>query len=193
MTQWQIVYYGNPAGMPRMRTRRTRYGVLHYVPPNSPGTLFRNAIRLKAQTQAKLTGPVCLRIECIFAMPVSWSKAKKLKHAGTPHTQKPDGDNVAKAVMDGLTGAGVWPDDAVVWSLEVIKVWGVQGFCTVNAVDSGRTLDEQTEAEIPAAQVDGIGAGIRNALHQQGSQSECSDRRSDRNSVHPNPWKQGDV
>jgi Holliday junction resolvase RusA-like endonuclease len=191
MTSWQIVYYGQPAGMPRMRTRRTKFGVLHYVPPNSPGTLFRNAIRLKAVGQPKLTGPVALLIECLFAMPVSWSKAKRAKHHGQAHTQKPDGDNVAKAVMDGLTAAGVWPDDAVVWSLEIQKIWSVQGFCKVTAVDSGRTIDEWTD-EKPQAQVESAGAGIRDVVSVEGSRRKPTGRRSNRDSGNPNPWA-GDV
>ena len=191
MTAWQIVYYGQPCGMPRMRTRRTKFGVLHYVPPKSPGTLFRNAIRLKAVEKKKLVGPVCLRIECLFAMPVSWSKAKRAKHHGKPHTQKPDGDNVAKAVMDGLTLAGVWPDDAVVWSLEIRKVWAVQGYCTITAVDSGRIVDEWTD-EKHGAPVESEGAGIRDVVPIQGSRRKRADRRSDRSAGNPNPWA-GDV
>jgi Holliday junction resolvase RusA-like endonuclease len=190
MTAWQIVYYGQPAGMPRMRTRRTKFGVLHYVPPKAPGTLFRNAIRLKAADQKKLVGPVALRIECLFAMPVSWSKAKKAKHYGKPHTQKPDGDNVAKAVMDGLTAAGVWPDDAVVWSLEIRKVWSVQGYCTILAVDSGRMIDESDEK--PEAQLEGERGGVRDAVSVKTGRRKSVDRGSDRNSGRPNPWA-GDV
>ena len=188
MTAWQIVYYGQPAGMPRMRTRRTRFGVLHYVPPKAPGTLFRNAIRLKAVEKEKLVGPVSLRIECLFAMPVSWSKAKRAKHHGKPHTQKPDGDNVAKAVMDGLTAAGVWPDDAVVWSLEIRKVWAVQGYCTILAVDSGRTLYDEDTDEKPEAQLEGERGGVRDAMSIQTSRRKSTHRRADRNSDRPNPW-----
>ena len=192
MTSWQIVYYGQPAGMPRMRTRRTRFGVVHYVPPNSPGTLFRNAVRLKAVGQPKLTGPVALLIECLFAMPVSWSKAKRAKHHGQAHTQKPDGDNVAKAVMDGLTAAGVWPDDAVVWSLEVRKIWSVQGFCTVTAVDSGRMVDDEDTDEKPEAQLESSGTGVRDAVSVQRGKRKPTHRRADRDSGNPNPWA-GDV
>ena len=191
MTSWQIVYYGQPAGMPRMRTRRTKFGVLHYVPPKAPGTLFRNAIRLKAVEQKKLVGPVCLRIECLFAMPASWSKAKKAKHFGKPHTQKPDADNVAKAVMDGLTAAGVWPDDAVVWPLEIRKIWSVQGFCTITAVDSGRFVDEWTD-EKPSAPVESEGAGTRDAVRESPGRRKPTHRKGDRNSGNPNPWA-GDV
>jgi len=189
MTAWQIVYYGNPAGMPRMRTRRTKFGVLHYVPSKAPGTLFRNAIRLKAADQEKLTGPVALRIECLFAMPVSWSKAKRAKHHGQAHTQKPDGDNVAKAVMDGLTAAGVWPDDAVVWSLEIRKVWAVQGYCTITAVDSGRMVDESENTdEKPEAQMASERGGVRDAVSVKTGRRKSTGRRSDRNSGRPNPW-----
>ncbi len=174
-----------------MRTRRTKFGVLHYVPPNSPGTLFRNAIKLKAVGQPKLVGPVALLIECLFAMPVSWSKAKRAKHHGQAHTQKPDGDNVAKAVMDGLTAAGVWPDDAVVWSLEIRKVWALGGFCKVTAVDSGRTIDEWTD-EKPGSQVESAGAGVRDVVPVEGSRRKPVDRGADRDSGRPNPWA-GDV
>ena len=174
--------------MPRMRTRRTKFGILHYVPPKAPGTLFRNAIRLKAVEKQKLVGPVCLRIECLFAMPVSWSKAKRAKHFGKPHTQKPDGDNVAKAVMDGLTLAGVWPDDAVVWSLEIRKVWAVQGYCTILAVDSGRTLYDEDTDEKPEAQLEGERGGVRDVVPVKTSRRKSVDRRSDRNSGNPNPW-----
>ena len=167
-------------------------GIIHYVPPKAPGTLFRNAIRLKALNQAKLVGPVCLRIECLFAMPVSWSKAKKAKHFGKPHTQKPDGDNVAKAVMDGLTAAGVWPDDAVVWSLTISKVWAVQGYCTITAVDSGRTFDDEDTDEKPEAQLASERGGTRNVVPKPSGRRKPTNRGSDRDSGNPNPWA-GDV
>ena len=175
-----------------MRTRRTKFGVLHYVPPKSPGTLFRNAIRLKAVEQKKLVGPVCLRIECVFAMPTSWSKAKRAKHHGKPHTQKPDGDNVAKAVMDGLTAAGVWPDDAVVWSLEIRKIWSVQGFCTITAVDSGRMIDETDTDEKPEAQLASERGGVRDVVCESPDRRKPTNRGSDRSAGNPNPWA-GDV
>jgi Holliday junction resolvase RusA-like endonuclease len=53
------------------------------------------------------------------ALPQSWSEAKKAAMAGSAHRQKPDIDNVAKAVLDAL-----WPDgdEAVAW-LTARKVW----------------------------------------------------------------------
>jgi Holliday junction resolvase RusA-like endonuclease len=36
-------------------------------------------------------------------------------YAVYPHTSKPDSDNLMKAVMDAMTTAGVWKDDALVY------------------------------------------------------------------------------
>ena len=192
MTTWQIVYYGQPCGMPRTRTRRTKFGVLHYVPPKAPGTLFRNAIRLKALEKEKLVGPVALRIKMLFAMPQSWSKAKKAKNLGKPHTQKPDADNVAKAIMDGMTLAKVWPDDGVMWKCQMEKIWSVQGFCIIDAVDSGRTFCDEDTDEKPEARMESERAGTRDAVRESPGRRKPTDRRSNRDSGNPNPWASDD-
>jgi Holliday junction resolvase RusA-like endonuclease len=59
-------------------------------------------------------------------MPLSWSKKKKALYAGQYHAQKPDADNVGKAVLDALTDCGAWVDDSQVASLPVIKRWAGQ-------------------------------------------------------------------
>jgi Holliday junction resolvase RusA-like endonuclease len=69
-------------------------------------------------------------------MPKSWTKAKKLKHDGQPHTQKPDIDNIEKAILDGLNDSECWPDDAVVWQVFKEKVWGQQGSTVVFVTDT---------------------------------------------------------
>ena len=175
-----------------MRTRRTKFGVLHYVPPKAPGTLFRNAIRLKALEKEKLVGPVALRIKMLFAMPQSWSKAKKAKNLGKPHTQKPDADNVAKAIMDGMTLAEVWPDDGVMWKCQMEKIWSVQGFCIIDAVDSGRMIDDEDTDEKPEAQLESERGGARDAVPVKTGRRKSTNWRSDRDSGNPNPWA-GDV
>lgn len=56
--------------------------------------------------------------------------ADKLKpDAPKWHTQKPDADNMAKAVMDALTSAGAWTDDAQVAYTITSKRWGLIGGC----------------------------------------------------------------
>jgi Holliday junction resolvase RusA-like endonuclease len=62
-------------------------------------------------------------VEVVFVipMPVSWSKKKREKMNGQPHQQKPDIDNLAKALMD------VCSEDSHVWSLLAVKRWGEIG------------------------------------------------------------------
>ena len=76
------------------------------------------------------TGPVALEIIATFAIPGSWTKAKKAALAHKPHTQKPDCDNIAKAVCDGLNRIA-WADDSQVSGLSVSKFWGVTNQTTI--------------------------------------------------------------
>ena len=57
-----------------------------------------------------------------FQMPMakSWSKKKKTEMLGKPHQQKPDVDNLAKALMDA-----VLDEDEGVWDIRITKVWGI--------------------------------------------------------------------
>lgn len=52
-------------------------------------------------------------------MPKSWSMKKKLKMNQTDHKQKPDLDNLLKALLDALL-----IDDCMVCNVEITKVWG---------------------------------------------------------------------
>ena len=60
------------------------------------------------------------RVVMIFylPMPPSWSTAKRIAHAGTPHRQKPDADNLLKATIDAVVA-----DDAAHYDERSIKVW----------------------------------------------------------------------
>ena len=40
---------------------------------------------------------------------------------GTPRGKKPDADNLAKSILDGLTKGGAWKDDGCVATLIVRK------------------------------------------------------------------------
>jgi Holliday junction resolvase RusA-like endonuclease len=42
---------------------------------------------------------------------------------GAPHTIRPDGDNLAKLVLDAVVRAGLLADDGLVASLTVSKLW----------------------------------------------------------------------
>lgn len=73
------------------------------------------------------TGPLAVRIEAVFSCPKGdWRK----KGEPTPrrrHAKRGDPDNIAKAVMDAATMAGLWTDDAQVARLVVEKWIGAQG------------------------------------------------------------------
>jgi Holliday junction resolvase RusA-like endonuclease len=85
---------------------------------------FEDVVRNAAASlfPAPLVGPVRLSMIASFALPVSWSKRKRAAMLGRPHTQKPDADNLAKAVKDGLNRIA-WSDDCQVCDLYVRKVW----------------------------------------------------------------------
>lgn len=69
-----------------------------------------------------IEAPVHVIVTAFFPIPKSWS-AKRKAEAGNGlmwHTSKPDGDNILKAVGDGLNGV-VFKDDSQVALSKVIK------------------------------------------------------------------------
>lgn len=72
---------------------------------------------------APIEGPVKLRIVAIFEIPKSWSKKRQAAALDTHHIQKPDADNILKAVKDGLNRVA-WPDDCRVADERCVKRWG---------------------------------------------------------------------
>lgn len=72
---------------------------------------------------APISGPVRLRIVASFEVPRSWSKKRQAEAMGAYHTQKPDRDNVEKAIQDGLNRIA-WSDDSQVADGRCVKRWG---------------------------------------------------------------------
>ena len=70
-----------------------------------------------------LTGPVKVAIWATFKPAVSWSKKKTAAHLGRYHTQKPDLDNIEKAILDGLNRIA-FRDDSQVAEVQKRKIWG---------------------------------------------------------------------
>lgn len=125
---------GNPVAQPRPRAAKRGKTVVIY----NPGTAddWKKAIAREAQRIAKQSGwliPIPgqpLRCDCrfYFERPLSHhaggdrSRAVKAT-APIYHAQKPDRDNLDKAVLDALTGAGIWPDDALVTCGFIGRYW----------------------------------------------------------------------
>jgi len=80
--------------------------------------------RLKSIAEgAKFELPAC-NYHMVFYLPMadSWPKSKKEEMVGRPHQQKPDKDNLEKAVLDCLC-----KEDSYVWDGRVTKLWAYHG------------------------------------------------------------------
>lgn len=109
-----VRYSITPVGKPRMTQRdkwRSRPPVLRY-------RLFCDEVRLHQITLPEEGAHVVF----VMPMPSSWSSKKRAAHDGQPHRQKPDIDNLQKALLDAL-----FDDDAQIWDIRASKIWGEDG------------------------------------------------------------------
>ena len=107
----------------KQRARATRQGRM-YTPAET--VAFESIVRQIAVEQfaQPLVGPVRVVVVATFVPAESWSQKKRVAHMGRPHTQKPDLDNCAKAVLDGLNRIA-FADDSQVAEITARKLWGV--------------------------------------------------------------------
>ena len=106
----------------KQRPRMTRQGRT-YTPEATVS--FERTVQVIAAEHFKqpLVGPVRITIHAIFEPAKSWSKKKRSEHMWMPHTQKPDADNISKAIKDALNRIA-YADDSAVADLRVKKQWG---------------------------------------------------------------------
>jgi len=66
--------------------------------------------------------PIYLIVDAFFPIPKRWPKSRKQKAATSLvwHVATPDGDNILKAVGDGLNGI-VWKDDSQIAFAKITK------------------------------------------------------------------------
>ena len=78
-----------------------------------------------------LKTPLRVMIEATMSIPLSWSKTKRQAALdGDLYPSRPDVDNIAKTVLDGMNGV-VYEDDAQVTHLKVNKKYAEEGLVTV--------------------------------------------------------------
>jgi Holliday junction resolvase RusA-like endonuclease len=111
---------GKPQGKARPRFARGRT----YTPAKTVAyeAQIAAAAREAMAGREPFTGPVYLIVNAFFEPPKSWSKRRR-NEAVTRlawHGQKPDCDNILKAVCDGANGI-VWVDDCQVAFGKVTK------------------------------------------------------------------------
>lgn len=120
----RFIVYGKPVGKQRPRfNSRTR---IIYTPGKTKG--YENAIsnacyeHMLKQGLKITKSPCIVRIEVMVSVPKSYSKKRReYCICGTEKpNKKPDIDNIAKTIMDGLNGVA-YEDDKQVVRLEIEK------------------------------------------------------------------------
>lgn len=99
-----------PMGAPRQTNRdrwKGRPVVLRYH-------AFRDELRLKYKKDL----PLSLQLVFYMPIPASYSQKKRQDLLNQPHNEKPDIDNLVKAVLDTLA-----PEDKTVWRVYAEKYW----------------------------------------------------------------------
>lgn len=118
---------GDPKGQPRPRAFAFNGHARIYNASTAEG--FKSQIALAAKPHIPFVpfrGALRLNLMFRFRRPQSHFKASGLlvaKHSGMDHTQKPDLDNLAKAVMDAMNTLKFWEDDAQICQLMLWKAW----------------------------------------------------------------------
>lgn len=110
---------------PKQRPRATmRGGRARVFTPKETVSFERQVGQIAAlHFQRPIAGPVRLVVTAIFSIPDSWSKRRRTEAMGCHHTQRPDLDNLLKALKDGLNRIA-WSDDAQVAEVSCRKLWG---------------------------------------------------------------------
>lgn len=122
-----VIIEGEPCGKGRPRAFRAGAGVRMFTPQKTrdyEGVIAAEARKAMAG-RPPLIGPCMLELTMVFAVPASWSKAKRAaaKAGEIVPTKKPDADNVIKALCDSFN-AIVWLDDVQVTDLVARKRFG---------------------------------------------------------------------
>lgn len=121
---------GEPRPQPRPRARAFqaspgKWIAQIYNPADADG--WKKMIACAAREhipREPMQGPISIRATFFLERPQSHYTSKGLRQsAPTKHAQRPDFDNLIKAVMDALTDAGLWRDDALIADAVVAKRW----------------------------------------------------------------------
>ena len=132
---------GVPVG--KGRPRFTRGG--HAYTPEKTAA-FEEKVRLcwKTQSGKGFAGrvPLLASVMAYFPIPKSVSKKKAEAMTGTFHVNRPDADNIAKAILDALNGLA-YPDDAAVQIDRSWKIYTNAAPRTEIAIKEAEAYDQQ--------------------------------------------------
>ncbi len=115
MEKFEVI--GNIVGKGRPRFTRIGGYVRTYTPKKTHD--YESLIK-ESYTGGIYEGALKIRINAFFKIPVSYTKKKKAELPGKVYMMKPDIDNIAKSVLDGLNGVA-WSDDTQVVEMSITK------------------------------------------------------------------------
>jgi len=116
-TIYQLFVNGIPKAQPRPRLSCKGKA---YNPKSADAWKNQIIAAFLSCRKQTITGPVRLAVR--FSMPMP-KGMKMINSVPVPHMKKPDTDNLLKAVMDSLTAAKIWEDDARVSEIIVGKYY----------------------------------------------------------------------
>lgn len=134
---------GDPVGKARPRVTRSGHA---YTPQKTKD--YENLVRqcyLSQIGEIKFVGkkPLEVLIEAEFRIPKSTPKKNLRTMDESYHTRKPDGDNLAKSILDALNGLA-FEDDSAVSVLTVIKTWTAGDPCVYVHIQEIPTIKRVT-------------------------------------------------
>ena len=131
---YQLTIYGEPKAQPRPRAFARKMGNKYVARMYDADTAqaWKRCVLIECQRsirpadlsdrQSLVKVNLCLFLKRPKAHLLS--DGRLTKRAPAAHTQKPDVDNLAKAVLDAVTDSGrFWVDDSQIVELTVAKKW----------------------------------------------------------------------
>lgn len=116
----RIVVYGDPRGK-----GRPRFAYAGHTYTDAVTVSYEGSVKKAWKSENNFTFgkyPTTISIKAFFRVPVSLSKKKRAALFGQPYLGKPDADNIAKIIMDALSGKDLaFKEDAQVDVLSVTK------------------------------------------------------------------------
>lgn len=132
-----VVFTVDGEPVPKARPRFTRYGRTYT--PKASAEWERKVKDAAEAALAKVPdfpaeAPVEVRLSFFLAIPDSWPKWKRAAavRGQVAHMSKPDADNLAKAVLDGMNGV-LFKDDAQAVKVAAYKQYAADGCAGVVA------------------------------------------------------------
>ena len=134
MKTFKFFVEGRPKGKGRPRMNR-RTGQV-YTPASTKQ--YESEIRhafLRQGGESFCGLPVSVQVEASYPMPKSWSKKQRDATRGTYCENKPDIDNLLKAILDAGNGGVIWSDDKSIVSVVACKRWADTGGVEITITD----------------------------------------------------------